>query len=675
MESNFKKHILIILSLIISINTFPENLSNDVIRSWKVDLYGNADSTTIDTLWTNFQKMNPLYKNNISSTYLGGIGTASISNNFFNRHTNENVFIPFFHDYISLSNDLSYYNTKKPFSQINYTASNGARTKLEQTLNIFHTQNINPETNVGFKYYAISDRGNYKSVWSQESNRTDFQRKRTRINSFALFSSHNGENYNAYANLVFNKIGPNEEIGGIDRDSSLYYLHQADTVERTEDISTQLIGATSEIKNQSFLFKHEWKLGNFQRTVDTNVISVKQPILGVMHELEYNRSTRIYSDRGGKDFYNQFFIDSLSSFDSTYYRSIRNALKIKLYENPDWFFRFGGYSGIELDFKRFSYNSPTDTIVIEKDNSMNDIDNIHITWENNDTIFDNIKDTSFIESTFNGFGFLKLKDNLQVDLSYDLTLSGYRAGDLNISSGLTTILPIRSIDFITEIRVGRLSKTPSYFYQSYSSNHHSWQNNFTREKKEWLSISMALDTTIFKLDANYARIKNYLFFDRSVQPKQHNVPVNILSAQLNYNFRIWKVYSRNKILYQTTDAKDTVLSLPKISYCNTTYFQFNVVKNVLAAQLGFELYYNTKFYSSAFDPSSGQFYNQYEKQLGDYPYINLFVNAKWKRARIFALLEHANAGLKFTNFDYFSALHYPRNGRWLKLGISWTFYD
>ena len=128
-------------------------------------------------------------------------------------------------------------------------------------------------------------------------------------------------------------------------------------------------------------------------------------------------------------------------------------------------------------------------------------------------------------------------------------------------------------------------------------------------------------------------------------------------------------------MYQKTNANDTILSLPEFSLYNSTYFQFNIVRNVLKAQIGFDFYYDTEFYAPAYNPAIGQFHSQNEKNLGNYPYFDVFVNAKWKRVRIFALLEHANTILKLNNRNYFSALHYPRNDWWIKLGISWNFYD
>ncbi|MEG2479384.1 MAG: putative porin, partial [Mucinivorans sp.] len=72
--------------------------------------------------------------------------------------------------------------------------------------------------------------------------------------------------------------------------------------------------------------------------------------------------------------------------------------------------------------------------------------------------------------------------------------------------------------------------------------------------------------------------------------------------------------------------------------------------------------------------STARFFNQREKQLGNYPYLDAFVSAKWKRLRILLKLQHFNANL-LGNQEYFQVLHYPQNRMMFKIGISWSFYN
>ncbi|MFQ8826786.1 MAG: putative porin [Alistipes sp.] len=62
------------------------------------------------------------------------------------------------------------------------------------------------------------------------------------------------------------------------------------------------------------------------------------------------------------------------------------------------------------------------------------------------------------------------------------------------------------------------------------------------------------------------------------------------------------------------------------------------------------------------------------RNWGNYPMIDVFAAAKWKRMRILIKMQHLNENM-FGDRNYFTVLHYPQNPRMFKLGVSWSFYD
>ena len=76
-------------------------------------------------------------------------------------------------------------------------------------------------------------------------------------------------------------------------------------------------------------------------------------------------------------------------------------------------------------------------------------------------------------------------------------------------------------------------------------------------------------------------------------------------------------------------------------------------------------------------PATGRFYRQELVTAGDYPYINVFLNFKVKRTRVFVMFDHVNANLmgQSIRYNYFMVPTYPMNMRMLRYGLSWTFYD
>jgi hypothetical protein len=119
-----------------------------------------------------------------------------------------------------------------------------------------------------------------------------------------------------------------------------------------------------------------------------------------------------------------------------------------------------------------------------------------------------------------------------------------------------------------------------------------------------------------------------------------------------------------------------VLPLPDINVYSNLYLDFKLAKKVLNVQMGADVRYFTEYYAPAFMPATGQFYLQPEDdmvKIGNYPVVNVYLNAMLKRTRIYVMMYHVNQGMG--NSMYFYAPHYPINPRLLKIGISWNFYD
>jgi len=137
------------------------------------------------------------------------------------------------------------------------------------------------------------------------------------------------------------------------------------------------------------------------------------------------------------------------------------------------------------------------------------------------------------------------------------------------------------------------------------------------------------------------------------------------------NFRVWKLHFDHRVLVQFSSNQEQI-PLPLVSVNARYYLQFQLVKDVLTTQLGADVSYHTDYYAPAYDPDTGRFRVQNERKIGNYPYIDAFVNFTWKRATIF--VKYLNAAMPWPNGDYFSALHYIRPQKAFKFGVTWPFY-
>ena len=126
-------------------------------------------------------------------------------------------------------------------------------------------------------------------------------------------------------------------------------------------------------------------------------------------------------------------------------------------------------------------------------------------------------------------------------------------------------------------------------------------------------------------------------------------------------------------MYQNVLSGSTVFNVPELITRQSLYYQDQIFKNALFFQTGVNLKYFTKYNSNGYDPVLAEFYVQNGQEIGGFPVIDLFFNAKIRQTRIFVTWEHFNALFSNTN-QYFSAPGYPYRESSIRFGLVWDFF-
>jgi hypothetical protein len=69
----------------------------------------------------------------------------------------------------------------------------------------------------------------------------------------------------------------------------------------------------------------------------------------------------------------------------------------------------------------------------------------------------------------------------------------------------------------------------------------------------------------------------------------------------------------------------------------------------------------------------GEFVSQNHTEIGDFPRIDFFINAKIQQTRLFLKFEHINDDR--TGYNYYSAPFTPYRDSILRFGIVWNFFQ
>ena len=115
------------------------------------------------------------------------------------------------------------------------------------------------------------------------------------------------------------------------------------------------------------------------------------------------------------------------------------------------------------------------------------------------------------------------------------------------------------------------------------------------------------------------------------------------------------------------------LNVPEWITRNTIMFSSEVFNNSLFIQSGFTFNYFTKFYADYYNPLLSEFVTQNYKEIGDYPRIDFFFNAKIQQTRVFIKVEHLNSSL--SGYDYYSDPFNPYRDLSVRFGLVWNFFQ
>jgi hypothetical protein len=146
-----------------------------------------------------------------------------------------------------------------------------------------------------------------------------------------------------------------------------------------------------------------------------------------------------------------------------------------------------------------------------------------------------------------------------------------------------------------------------------------------------------------------------------------------VSVALAKDFRFGKWSFDNRVVYQKVLVGDTVIRLPEFIFNHSFYYNGVFFKGALLSQFGLDIFYNSSYYADAYVPGIREFHLQNNQKIGDYPYVDVFLNFKIKRVRFFLMYQHVTMGL--FGYRYYTTPYYPMQDRALKFGLSWIFHS
>ena len=619
--------------------------------------YNRVEIEPLDTTLLSWRIDYPFYRNGVGDAPLGALGEGSVPLNYFDRpQWQDFTFASPFHAYIYDMQNVPFYNGKLPFLQMTYIES-GQKRYRETNFEIRHAQNISPSTSFSIDYKSRGTQGQYDRSYTKNQN-------------IALTFAHTGKRYSIHAGYVNNHI-ETEENGGVVGEWAI----RDTTFEMPSGVPMRL--AESEAgniyRNHAFFVTQSLAIP-LQRVTENDFSLADLSAVFIGHSIEYDVWSKCYTDvaagytdeRGSKDengnyvptagsYYADWFINPYASRDSLCERRLSNRLFVQAqpWDRDGVIGTVDG--GVGVDLHTYSQFALGDYIAGK---------------------YRREKKTSYF-----AYGSIAGKFKKYIDWGADLKVypSGYRGGDRSLGAHLALKGYLRGHALILEGRFKTEKRSPGYWQENLFSNHYVWSNSLSKENETRIEASFRVPDYALELSAWQGVVSNKIYYaqlgpgDSDVGVRQYDGSVSLTSLYARKDFRIGGFHLDNRVLLQWSTNQE-VVPVPLVSAFLSYYYEFWVVRGVLRLQTGFDARYNTKYYAPGYNPALSAFYNQRDIEVGNYPYTDAFVMAKWKRMRIFLKYQHLNRGL-FGNGEYFSVARYPLNPGMFKMGISWGFYD
>lgn len=532
------------------------------------------------------------------------------------------------------ANDIRYYSVATPLTELYF------KTVMEQgqSLDAFITVNTAPNLNFSLAYKGLNSVGKYVNQLSSNGNfrfTTNYHTTSLRYQIKAHFTAQdisNGENGGIVNNADFEGDDP-------------AYTERARLSVFNED-------ATSLLEGNRYFIDHHFRINKKQ--ANNNLFLDHQ--FNFEHKFFEFKQTTVATtvldpDGGTPSIFNRYGASYVTSNikDKTRYNRIYNKIGAT-YENV----LLGKFQFFVEDF---NYNHYYKTLIVFADGSL-------IPSSLNDRI--NTLGGSYVYQKGRWNGIATFSNSISAQSMRNLDVkANFQIDDEN------------SIGF----KLQNNTKIPDHVYNLFQSSYkeYNWSNNFNNEKIN--NLEATAETKWGTASAQISTIQDKLYFINSstdslqviLKPEQFIGTIKYFSLKLAREFRFGKFALDNTLLYQQVEQSQAIVNVPKFTTRNSFYFSDHIFKRALYLQTGFTLNYFTKFYANDYNPVVGDFYIQNQKQIGNFPMLDFFINAKIRQTRIYLKAEHFNSA--FTGNDFYSAPSYPYRDFIVRFGLVWNFFQ
>jgi hypothetical protein len=554
--------------------------------------------------------------------FLGNLGLSSPD--YFFRYNPSDLgfrFVPSIHANDKFSEgDVRYYRSKGPYAEL----SGIAGSKQLQAFKLLFTQTYREKLNITLKFNRYTSQGFYL-------------RQQTFTNNFFLSSNFEDKKQRfSYHFYFLNNSNKNQENGGIKGDT----LNDSLLNFNKNLLPVNLSAASRDNREYLLMFNPRLKLNAAADSLNNfkHFLQLKTK-LGI-NTYKY-RDAGVASDR----FYQLIYLDTLRTLDSSHVLKLSNEISYGFFSANK---NFGGSVGYKNEVNRV--------------------------WQKNDSLFNNdvlVGDVFYRKSLKAADTSKAIFRTLESKFGAQYIFRGLNAGNYQLESR-NEIQQKGKNTYKLFLNLMAGSRSADYIYNYWISNNFSWFNNgYKPQNTQQLQVGGSFNNK-FDLSLLVQNIENYLFFDKLAQPGQLADGIQNLAVSASYRNVFFKHlgFSAQHTFQSSSTA---FVAIPSNMTRLRLYYAGNLFKNNLQLNVGAQGEWFQSFYAYEYMPATQMFFLQEDRPTGNYPYLDLYLNARIRPVTIFIKVE--NALFPFAGAHYAFSPGYYQPERAFRLGITWVFFD
>ena len=544
--------------------------------------------------------------------------------------------------------DVQYYEVPTPLTELFFKTTFDQGQLLDALISV----NTSPNFNITFAHKGLRSLGNYVN---SRTNATNLR--------FSTQYKNYNERYRLRTHIVTQKLS-SQENGGIDS-LSVYFFEKAiedleydGFLDRARLVTN--LEALNTIQGKRYFATQEYKL------IPSSKDSLKYK-LTIGHNLMYETKNHTFIQNKSNDFLGQNLI--VSSNGNPVSDFIQDIHKLRVIENKFFAIYDMGLVGtfdLGLQFDKWNYfkeNTKPDEFTFDTNQQLI-INQQTIIGGWNKSLLGYLLELKIQKTLKNNFG----------NSIFDFQIAKKYQNQFYINAGFQYRTESPNFNFY----LFRSS------YVNYNWNNDDWllqkTTALTAEigHPKWGVLSMkiqGIDDYLFFKDTTPKDQINKIF---TIYPTQSKDRLNYVKTRFFQHLKFWKFGLINTVQYQKVvsrgqDSDFMPLNVPEWITRSSLVLETFLFKRALFIQTGATFQYFSKYYANQYHPILGEFASQNHTQIGNFPRVDLFLNAKIQKTRLFLKYEHFNSDR--TGYDYYSSPFVPYRDGVIRFGLGWNMFQ